>query len=393
MGITPDLGGMSLGAAMAAAEAAGFTDFTVVAMKQTPMLDPVFGVMDWSPAIGYVALTCGTGAPIYTHLTDPHIPDQTPNPGAADSTNTIAFIYQIDDSRTLPGDVDGYGQYADDGIWPSGTITHWYYNFSTGSIVGSLAADIALYNGSPLPLDNPPCGPPVNGGGNGPPVNGGGSLPDIYPNTIGDEACDIDFAPLRDMYGDPQNTLCIYLHGLGGMYKQVDDISKDGPNDEPGWSQIFDLTRAKTEWLPWTGQLVGYPVPARPSNQSLEEYDASQRERIITRSAYRRGEIEMLYDIIDEQLNPPKRLQIFERDGEDPYLITVYIITDDIATSQAEIRRAALSQKIAGLIMDIRFVSTTDKTYDALRYSTGNYQHVFDDFPTYQEVFDNPGQF
>lgn len=215
------------------------------------------------------------------------------------------------------------------------------------------------------------------------------SLPDIYPNNIGDEACYVDFAPIRDMHGDPDDALCVYLHGIALMYKQVDDISQDGPNDEPGWSQIFDLTRAKTEWLPWTGQLVGYPVPSQPSDQSLEDYDANQRERIITRSAYRRGEIAMLFDIIEEQLNPPKRVIIVERDGGDPYAITVYVINDDVNTSQAEVRSAALSQKVAGLLMDIQFFSSSDKTYQVLRAVTNTYQGVLNSYPTYQDVIAN----
>jgi hypothetical protein len=216
-----------------------------------------------------------------------------------------------------------------------------------------------------------------------------GSLPDIYPNNIGDEACYVDFAPIIDMYGDTDGALCTYLHGIALMYKQVDDIAQDGPNDEPGWSQIFDLSRAKTGWLPWTGQLVGYSVPAQPSNQSLEDYDANQRERVITRSAYRRGEIAMLFDIIDEQLNPPKRVIILERNGGDPYAIQVYVIIDDIATSQAEVIRAALSQKVAGLLMNVSFFNASDKTYDVLIAVTVTYQGVLDNYPTYQDVYAN----
>jgi hypothetical protein len=218
------------------------------------------------------------------------------------------------------------------------------------------------------------------------------SLPDIYPNTIGDEASYVDFAPIRDMYGDTDGALDTFLHGIALMYKQTDDISQDGPNDEPGWSQIFDLNRAKTEWLPWTGQLVGYPVPAQPSDQSLEDYDANQRERIITRSAYRRGEIDMLYDVINEQMNPPQRVTIDERTGGDAYAITVTVVSDDIKTSQAEVSRAAKAQKVAGLLMNVQFLSVTDKSYDALRISAATYQGVFTDFPTYQEVFDDPSQ-
>jgi hypothetical protein len=94
------------------------------------------------------------------------------------------------------------------------------------------------------------------------------SLPDIYPNSIGDEAVD-DFQPIIKPYNDAQNSLAVYLRGLASMFKQIDDIARDGPDEEPGWSQVFDLTRAKTEWLPWVGQLLGYRVPIQSAGQTL----------------------------------------------------------------------------------------------------------------------------
>src|SRR4051794_23476982 len=163
------------------------------------------------------------------------------------------------------------------------------------------------------------------------------SLPDIYPNTIGDEAF-ADFQPLVDTYGDQSNALTTYLHGLGAMLKQVDDISKDGANGEPGWSQIFDLTRAKTEWLPWMGQLVGYAVPSQPSGQSLAAYDALQRERIISRSGYRRGTVALLVEVIKEHLGGSQSVILHERYGGDPYKIRVWVFNDQIVTSVAEVR-------------------------------------------------------
>lgn len=215
------------------------------------------------------------------------------------------------------------------------------------------------------------------------------SLPDIYPNQIGEQAYQ-DFGPMIETYGDPANALSVYLHGIARMFKEVDDIASDGPDDEPGWSQIFDLTRAKTEWLPWMGQMVGYPVPERPTDQTLEEYDANQRERIITRSAYNRGTVGMLRVVIQDQLAPPQRVIIRERYSNQPYWIKVWVYTDDILTSEAEVRRAAYSQKVAGLLMD--FTTLHDPNYEMLDATQNSYQIVFTKFASYQEVFDNPGK-
>jgi len=214
-------------------------------------------------------------------------------------------------------------------------------------------------------------------------------LPVPYPNSIGDEACE-DFLPIREKYGDPQNTLCIYLHGLGYMLKQVDDIAKDGPNGEPGWSQIFDLERAKTEWLPWIGQLVGYKVPPKPDSQTDAEYHAKQKERIITRSAYRRGTTELLLEVIQEHLGGSRRVIIEERYGGDPYAIKVWVFEAEILTSIEEIKAAALAQKMAGLIMEFSTLDTTGD-YNLLRASSTLYTDVTVTHPDYQSVVSDPG--
>jgi len=215
------------------------------------------------------------------------------------------------------------------------------------------------------------------------------SLPDIYPNSVGDELYS-DALPLVDRYGDPEQSLWVYLHGLGLMLKQTDDISRDGPNGEPGWSQIFDLTRAKTEWLPWIGQLVGYRVPQRAAGQSLAAYDARERERIVTRSALRRGTVEILVEVVQEQLNDPKKVIVNERVGGDANHISVFVMNEQIATSQAEVTRAALSQKCAGLIMDITFL--TGANYDLLRAASASYNIMIGKFTTYDAVRTDPGK-
>jgi hypothetical protein len=66
------------------------------------------------------------------------------------------------------------------------------------------------------------------------------------------------------------------------------------------------------------------------------------------------------------------------------------VYSDDILTSEAEVRRAAYSQKVAGLIMD--FTVLHDPTYEMLDASQASYQIVFTKFASYQEVFDNPSK-
>lgn len=212
-------------------------------------------------------------------------------------------------------------------------------------------------------------------------------LPDIYPNTIGEEALEL-LAPIIDRFGDPESYLTVFVNGLALMLKPIDDISRDGPNGEPGWSQIFDLERAKTNWLPWMGQIVGYEVPTRPSGQSLADYDAQQRERMFTRAAWRKGTNGLLHDVIAEQLNDPKRVIIQNRVGGNANQIKVWVYASDIATSAAEVEAAARSQKALGLIME--FAVLAGKTYESLRAANATYQTVFTKFADYNEVLVNP---
>jgi hypothetical protein len=212
-------------------------------------------------------------------------------------------------------------------------------------------------------------------------------LPDIYPNTIGDDGFE-SLQPIVERFGDPQGILEVYMHGIAIMFKPIDDIARDGPNGEPGWSQIFDLERMKTNWLPWAGQIAGYPVPTRPSGESLASYDARQRERMVTRSAQRKGTNGILHDIVAEQLNDPKRVIIQNRVGGAANQIKVWVYASDIATTAALVEQAARSQKALGLIME--FGVLTGKNYESLRAANATYQVVFTKFANYNEVLVNP---
>jgi hypothetical protein len=214
------------------------------------------------------------------------------------------------------------------------------------------------------------------------------SLPDIYPNLIGDEAAD-DFLPISRPYDDAKHSLSVYLHALAAMFKPIDDIARDGPNEEPGWSQLFDLTRAKTEWLPWTGQLVGYTVPIQPAGQSFAAYDAEQRVNVTKFSTYRRGTVGMMIDILKKQLNPPQRVLVTERYGGDPWQIRFWVYSADIRTSAAEITKAAVEAKFAGLLMSFSIL-TTDNSYDVVNAKRASYQAALTAYTTYDPMYNTP---
>lgn len=212
----------------------------------------------------------------------------------------------------------------------------------------------------------------------------------LYPNSIGDEAAN-DFAPIMDAYGDEDGHLNTYLGALATLFKEVDDISKDGPNGEPGWSQIFDLTRAKTEWLPWAGQFVGYQVPDQPSGQTDEAYSAEQRLKIVSRSSWRRGTVAILTELIQDQLSGQKRVLIQERYGGDPYTIKAWVYASEIATSAPQITATALQQKVAGLLFEFTVLASV-QSYDTLRASQPTYATVSTKFVDYNEMLVNPAK-
>jgi len=211
----------------------------------------------------------------------------------------------------------------------------------------------------------------------------------IYPNTIGEEAYEA-LKPIVDVWGD-EGFLQVYVHALANMLKPVDDIARDGPNGEPGWSQIFDLTRMKTMWLPWAGQISGYQVPPRASSESLFTYDATQRNRINTRRAARKGTNEFLRELVMEQLQyPSTRVIIQNRVGGEANIIKVWVYEEDIRVSAEEVEKAARSAKAVGLMME--FGVLTGANYNLLRANNANYGTLKTKFTDYLDMYTDPGR-
>lgn len=218
-------------------------------------------------------------------------------------------------------------------------------------------------------------------------------FPDVVfdPNAIGDELYEA-FAPLRERYGENAD-LQLMCQALGAMMQPVDDLVKDGPEGQPGWSQTLDLNRAKNEWLKWIGQWVGYIVPDKATTQTDEQWSVTERARIVSRSAHRRGTVDVLREVVQEHLNAPKTVIIQERFGATanlPHWITVSVFTSQIATSAAAAEAAARSQKAAGLKMIFNSLSGSD--YATLLASQATYAVVLSKFVDYNEVLANPAK-
>lgn len=218
-------------------------------------------------------------------------------------------------------------------------------------------------------------------------------LPNIYFNESGDSVYE-QSEPLVLMHGDPADTLWWYTHALGYMLKDIDDMSSDGPDGEPGWSQLFDLTRAKTHWLPWVGQLVGYQVPTQPAGMSDAQFaawDAQQRERIFNRASVHRGSVDILVDVIRDHLNATQTVIVQERYGGDEAIIKIWVYASEVSTSQAALIQAALAEKAKGLILTVQFLTST-QDYEILNASSASYTLMKGKFANYGEVLSNPSR-
>lgn len=157
--------------------------------------------------------------------------------------------------------------------------------------------------------------------------------------------------------------------------------------EQVGWSQLLDLNRARSDWLRWLGQWVGYYISENPPNLALE------RERIVSRSAHRRGSIALIREAVQEHLKGAKSVIIQERfaaAGSTAYQITVSIYTAEIVTSAAAAEAAARAQKPAGLIMTFNALSTSQ--WNTLTANQATWNVVTGKFANWNEVLSNPAK-
>jgi hypothetical protein len=203
-----------------------------------------------------------------------------------------------------------------------------------------------------------------------------------------------EFAPITDNAGDPDNTLWTYLRGIGRMMQEVRDVSKDGLNGEPGWSQVLDATRVRPQWVPWLAQMAGYYAPVYQTKDDEAAYLGRQIPRIKKFSSWNRGSVESMRYAVQEHLWGTQNVIVQERYGGDPNQIRVYFYNSEIATSSTAAMAAAVSQKAAGLLFAPEGtpgapILLDPNTYNVLNASNASYNEVNSQHPNYNDVLVN----
>ena len=162
-----------------------------------------------------------------------------------------------------------------------------------------------------------------------------------------------EFAPLTENLGDPDNALRTYVRAMALLMQPIRDISADGPNGEPGWSQALDATRVRAKWLAWLAQMVGYRPPAfQPERDDEAAYLGRQVPRMIQFSSHKRGSVESLIYALQEELNGKQQVEVVERVGGNAWRMDVSVHEEELMTFDYNtIFQVALRRKAAGILL------------------------------------------
>ncbi len=120
---------------------------------------------------------------------------------------------------------------------------------------------------------------------------------------------------------DTSGTLLRWLSGIGSMLQTLDDLVRDSPSG-PGWSLIMDLSRCRSEYLPWLAQFVGVRVDTSATA-------AAQRAQITDEPATKRGTVPALLAAASPYLMAGTIPHLHERDT-DAYHATMVVFTNQL---------------------------------------------------------------
>lgn len=122
---------------------------------------------------------------------------------------------------------------------------------------------------------------------------------------------------------DVSGVLLQWLSGTAEMAQSLDSLTTDGydrdGNPSTGWSQVLDIDRCPTSWLPWLAQFVG--VILDPTQR-----DDQMRYAIENPQGWSRGTPAAILATINQYLAPGYTAVLFERDSS-PYHLTIEIPT------------------------------------------------------------------
>lgn len=183
---------------------------------------------------------------------------------------------------------------------------------------------------------------------------------------------------------DDNGTLATFLGysttAAMGPALHLADIA-DPDTSVSGTAEIANPTVAPRPWLLWLAWMLGLDIAALPTN---EQRDAVPQAALLrqrgTQAAIRRA--------VQRTLTGSKSCRIYwNLSTTDPYLITVVTLTSQTPDSVATLA-AALTEKPAGMDLDVQ--DTTGATYDelALEYTGQDYTDLAGDFTDYDDLAD-----
>lgn len=167
-----------------------------------------------------------------------------------------------------------------------------------------------------------------------------------------------------------------FANGLQPLWEVIND-----QDDAPGWSQVLDIDRVPTDWIPWLGQFVGVRYRAGLP-------DSEQRLRVRETDGFRRGSPGAIKGAARQYLTGAGTVYLLERHGS-PYRYTVTTLSSETPDPDA-VLSALGEQKPGGLIMFHSVVTGGD--FNTLRDTHVDFATIQATFVDFNEIRDNPGK-
>lgn len=128
------------------------------------------------------------------------------------------------------------------------------------------------------------------------------------------------------------------------MYLDVDDLVRESPADDPGWSALFDAARMPPEAMPWLAQLIGMVVVRS------DPLDVTRDKLTYAETGIQRGSVPSMLRSIKRTLTGNKTVFITER-TTDAWHLSIRTRTAETPSSTVT-AQAIIAQKSAGLVID-----------------------------------------
>jgi endo-1,4-beta-D-glucanase Y len=166
-----------------------------------------------------------------------------------------------------------------------------------------------------------------------------------------------------------------FVDALTTSLQETDLIIRE--SSAPGWATLVNADETPVAAIPWLGQFVGVD----PAPDVIDE--EGQRLRLKEASGFARGTPAAIRGAARQALTGRKRVQLFERDGGDPYRMRVVVFASE-APNIALTRDLVMAAKPAGVLL--QFVVAAGMSYDDLKATGLKYSQLRSTWPTYDAM-------